>query len=430
MKIGDILRYSRVSGVSAVEIDGVTNFWPAVEYPGHPTPQLERGINPIGLVKAVDGTRRPAILIRSSPHKAGSAGTPWQDQFNVDMGYVRYYGDAKVDRHETPFQAPGNRALGQEQLPLHRGLDMGARKLAAPLLLFRGVPHEGKQGGYVEFQGVGLIERAELVTQLDQSKLRAFTNVRYDFVVASLAQESEEFDWRWINARRDANRALDECMELAPASWRWWIAQGESAVPRVRRSLSRLRTFPASDQRPEADSKQLALLQGVYNYYSGQKHRFELLAEFVAESLLRRSGVEYMRGWITPPAADGGADFIGRLDVGEGFGRTRIVVLGQAKCERLDAPTGGNHIARTVSRLRRGWIGAYVTTSYFSRRVQSEIIEDEYPILLVNGRHVADAVDRAMFDRGMSNVGSFLDELDKNYEDRVRFRHPSEILLD
>ena len=59
-------------------------------------------------------------------------------------------------------------------------------------------------------------------------------------------------------------------------------------------------------------------------------------------------------GWVTSPGSAGGADFIGRLDVGEGFGAAKLVVLGQAKCEALDSPTGGNQIARTVAQLKLG----------------------------------------------------------------------------
>jgi hypothetical protein len=73
-------------------------------------------------------------------------------------------------------------------------------------------------------------------------------------------------------------------------------------------------------------------------------------------------------GWITPPSSDGGADFVGRFDVGDGFARARLVVLGQAKCET--GATGGLHMARTIARLRRGWLVVFVTTSYFSEGVR------------------------------------------------------------
>ena len=138
----------------------------------------------------------------------------------------------------------------------------------------------------------------------------------------------------------------------------------------------------------------------------------------------------YRPGWITSATSDGGADFVGRLDVGTGLAGAKIIVLGQAKCEKLTSPTGGNHIARTVARLRRGWIGAYVTTSWFSESVQREVLEDKYPIILVNGLRVATEVDSAMHESGESNLVSFLDSIDATYDEQVMDRQPEELMYE
>ena len=265
---------------------------------------------------------------------------------------------------------------------------------------------------------------------MDQKTQKAFSNVRYDFVVMSAVSEGEEFDWNWINARRNPKMSDDDCLALAPAAWQWWVKNGSTSLPRVRRMLSRLKTVNAEEQKPAPGSKEARVLQFITQHYADRKHRFELLAEHVVENVVTSSGMDYVRGWITPRSADGGADFVGRLDVGEGLAGTRLVLLGQAKCEQVGSPTGGNHIARTVARLRRGWIGAYVTTSFFSRPVQAEVIEDEYPIMLVGGRQVASVVEKIMFELGTKDVDAFLGELDTQYDARVRFRQPSEILLD
>jgi hypothetical protein len=119
---------------------------------------------------------------------------------------------------------------------------------------------------------------------------------------------------------------------------------------------------------------------------------------------------------------------VGRLDVGEGFGRTKLVVLGQAKCERIDTPTGGNHLARTVARLRRGWLGAYVTTSFFSPAVQLEVYDDQYPLLLLNGRQLASEVTRLQLSSGQHSLHDFLSYVDQSYEEQVSGRDPEEIL--
>ena len=411
-------------------VDGLPNFFHQVALPGASVPKLDRGINPIAPVRAVDGTRRPAVLIRGNPHRAGSILTPWQDHFSPDTGHIRYFGDKKVGQPGYAVDSPGNKLLVTEQFPLHTGLEQDSRRRAAPLIFFKGVPHSGKVKGHVEFQGFGLIERAEFVSQLDPRTQRAFSNVRYDFVVMSSVAEGEEVDWDWINARRDPSLSLDECLACAPAAWQWWVANGTASLPRVRRMLSRLRTVGAEDQRPTQGSRESKILQAITGHYIDRKHRFELLAEHVVQDLVTAQGIDYHQGWITPRSADGGADFIGRLDIGQGLGGTRLVLLGQAKCEKSSVPTSGTHIARTVARLRRGWIGAYVTTSFFSKPVQAEVIDDEYPIMLVGGRQVANTVDRLMFELGEHDVSSFLDKLDKQYEERVRFRQPSEILLD
>ncbi len=49
-----------------------------------------------------------------------------------------------------------------------------------------------------------------------------------------------------------------------------------------------------------------------------------------------------------------------------------------------DKPTNGVAIARTVARLKRGWIALYVTASFFSKQSQLEVIEDAYPLIKID----------------------------------------------
>ena len=57
---------------------------------------LDSGVNRTNKVASTSGSRRPAILISSSPHKIGTKETPWQDFFDPDNGHIRYYGDNKA----------------------------------------------------------------------------------------------------------------------------------------------------------------------------------------------------------------------------------------------------------------------------------------------------------------------------------------------
>jgi len=428
MKIGEILRYARpYSHVEAV-MDGLPNYFHSTYTKGHKLALLEAGINPIQKIQAVDFRRCPAILISSSPHKAGLEETPWQDTFDPDHGHVRYFGDNKKPQLD-PALAEGNKAL-LEQYELHAATSRERRLHACPILAFKRVAVENRIKGNVQFQGFGLIERVERVTQHDWRSQTSFTNYSFDFAILHLEAENEVFSWDWISARRNAQLSAEETLAVAPQSWRNWVDGGGKALERCRRRVVRLRTQKADAQKPRDGSREARALREIYEFYAGKKSRFEALAALVAEHVIAETGTRYRPGWITPASSDGGADFIGRMDVGSGFATAKIIVLGQAKCENLGSPTGGNHIARTVARLRRGWVGVYVTTSFFSEAVQREVLEDKYPILLINGLKVAQVVLQLVHDRGLTDVHSLLNEVDAQYDRQVMQRGAEEILYD
>lgn len=94
------------------------------------------------------------------------------------------------------------------------------------------------------------------------------------------------------------------------------------------------------------------------------------------------------------------------------------------------ANTGGLHLARTVARLRRGWLGVFVTTGSFSLAAQREVIDDQYPLVLIHGLRLAEEVMRLAFERHGADVTTLLEAVDASYEDRLQIRRPEEILWD
>ena len=171
------------------------------------------------------------------------------------------------------------------------------------------------------------------------------------------------------------------------------------------------------------------MLEKIYKFFSGNNHQFEVLAEFITDQIFSDQGLTYIHGWITQGSGDGGYDFVGSLDL-DPIGvlkSSRQVILGQAKCEKLDKPTNGQHIARLAARLRRGWVGVYVTTSYFSIPVQKEVLSDRYPVLLVDGARLASIVRRHVENNGI-NLDEFLAQLAQEYESKIGFGDPETIL--
>lgn len=122
-------------------------------------------------------------------------------------------------------------------------------------------------------------------------------------------------------------------------------------------------------------------------------------------------------------SGDGGIDFVLKMNIGSGFEGLDIVLLGQAKCEKN--ATSGKDIARTVARLKRGWVGAYVTTSYFSDPVQLEILEDKYPLIKINGLKLAELIDRNVLGgaNDYKKLESYLEQLEIEYNKKISSRN-------
>jgi hypothetical protein len=427
LRLGQVFRDARPKSAEPAWHGQYANLYAATFKPGSKLVPFESGINALAGVKTVEGLRRPAILVASSPHKVGLTETPWQDVFDTDNGYVRYYGDNRTPG-DDPAAKPGNRALlAAHGLQTHH--DPTQRAASAPLLLFRRVPREGLAKGFAQFHGLAIVTGVELVTQYSSRAGGTFSNYAFELLVMDLAAEAELLDFAWITARRDPSRSLNETTAMAPAAWRDWVAHGAVALDRVRRRVSKLLVESRDQQLPDAATKEAQILQGVYQFYEGRKARFEALAQVVAERVVRPAAGSYLAGGLTRATADGGIDFIARLDIGSGFGKAKLIVLGQAKCEKPGRPTHGNHIARTVARLRRGWLGVYVTTSFFSAQTQREVIEDRYPIVLVCGRRLAEEVRDLLIEKGSTDLVALLEEIDEGYEGALAPRDPEDLLF-
>ena len=342
-----------------------------------------------------NATRLPAFIFHSNPYKKDTEGTPWIDIIEPDVGYALYHGDNKTAGC-LPLQARGNRKFAEIQ---HFYTDPKLREFAPPVLVFTQREVNGRRQGYREFAGYGVPVRCTINTQREKSSNRYFTNLAIELALFNLEHENELFPWSWIDARRDPNLTGADVLAFAPAAWKEWVKRGDSAIERCRRNVARYAVQRRSEQRLlSADEKRH--LEEVQHYFELKKHPFEGLAAYVATRII---GHNCKRGWVTKRSGDMGIDFVCRLDIGDPgsqLSRTPIVVLGQAKCQR--GPISAPDLARVVSRLQRGWMGVYVTTSEFSEPAQMELAEDKFPLLLVNGKRLIQELDRAAVAEGLT----------------------------
>jgi hypothetical protein len=360
--------------------------------------------------------RVPTLVLHSNPFKEGAVVTPWMDIVEPDAGYAIYNGDNRRSAR-APLQTRGN-ALVVKLKSFYE--DPALRRFAPPVLLFTQCEVGGNRKGYREFSGYGIPTEYRLVSQHEKSSDRYFTNLVVELALFGLEAENEEFDWAWIDARRDGGVTAPATLKYAPAAWRLWVNEGVTAVERCRRRIARQQVASPLQQRDYAESDQ-SLLSAIHKHFSKAHHVFEGLACLVAARVI---GKGCQQGWVTRRSGDGGFDFVCRLDIGSEFSKVPIVVLGQAKCQRLSS---GKDLARLVARLQRGWIGVFVTTGIFSRAAQEELHSDRYPVLLINGKRLAQEIRMILNSEGIS-----LEELLKReqtwYESHIQPLEPERIL--
>ncbi|GAB3428306.1 restriction endonuclease [Flindersiella endophytica] len=431
----EVLRYAQGANRTDVELEGFVNYHFVTTPPdaaGLPRLMLEAGINPAAPVQSPDGARRPVISLRSSPWKAGHVSNPWHDEFDLDHGHIRYYGDHKPTTAGLPGATSGNRAL-LEAWTLHAATSSAERLQAPPLLVYRSVTvaraGRNRVKGHVEFCGAAIIERLEHVVQRDPETGRSFPNLVLDLAVIDLADTGDTLDMRWIDDRRDSALESAQAARHAPESWMRWVKDGRTAIPRARRRVVSSRVRSAEEQLPAVGSAEADLLERLYRHFDSRKHAFELLAARVGAQILGRSGARYHDGWLTRPGGDGGVDFVGRLDVGTPANNTPLVVLGQAKCIAPTSSIGPDQVARVVARLRRGWIGVFVTTGTFTRQAQVEVIDDQYPLVLVDGKTLAEQVRRMAAADHNDDLDALLHSVTADYDIAITNRRPDEILF-
>jgi hypothetical protein len=408
---------------TAMSKDGLRSFWSVTDAPDGTHFRQTAGINP---TRKVAG-RRAAIAIFLTP--AGERHRlPWLDEVDVENGFIRYFGDNKPELRRPAEAAPGNKVL-LEEMELAGSSALGDRVRATPILFFR---NRGGSTGLPlsEFLGYGVIKEAHRVTQLYRGE--TFSNYAFDCVLfnGESAIDGREFvDMGWIDARWDPKIDDATCAQTAPKSWRRWARIGSTSLDRrdVRRFLLP-HAWPYEEQVPHEASPLGAVLREIYEKYDADyRHGFQALAALVTQHIISEPGLTYQEGWVTPVGADGGVDFVQRLDVGSSMSSTQLIVLGQAKC-RKPWPRGGGvsaeELARVVARLRRGWLGAYVTTSFFTEPAQREMVMDEYPIVLIPGQRLAETAEQIRDARGFDSITSLLNWIDGQYERMVSKARP------
>jgi hypothetical protein len=312
------------------------------------------GIRPRSYVRWT-GTALPAYLILVTAHIAGDYANPWDDVIDDRAGVIRYWGDAKhSDRGKTCDTFAGNRCMKA----IYDELLVGDRTVLPPILHF-----SRPIAGRLIFNGLCALETADLTWFEDRG--RPIRNYRY-----SLSILDEEFvNIDWLRSRVVAT-SKTELMGDAPQAWAHYI-RGRTR----RRQLWRSHVRKTEAQRPKPGSSDERILRQLSDLPPKQ-------FESVIVALFREMKAVEHSITQTRYVNDSGFDFFGTFTMPLPVGY-EIPFRGEVK--RWEQAVGVGEVSRLVARLRRGEYGVFVTTSYYTRQAQEEVLEDAYPIKLFAG---------------------------------------------
>jgi Restriction endonuclease AspBHI N-terminal/Restriction endonuclease len=429
LKVGESYRFGRgEAGDPNVQKIGNHQNWFFVTAGLMEMPTLwpQRGIYSPSRVDRQESSQIPLIICTTSPHRAGSDDAPWTDILRPDEGYAWYFGDNKTPGID-PASSQGNRKL-LEAMKMHASSNQLERELAPPVLLLTTHGEHGFGKGYKRVEGLAVVKRAEQVVQRNPKNGDVYRNFRFEFEILDTRRDDDLISMEWLNSRLDPTGTIDGQSQFAPEVWKEFMAKGGLVLPHLRRDVLRDMTVSKDFQLPPYGTDLALILEGILQHFEDKKIKFEAIASRVIERIFEEQGLTYRTRTLTQHSGDGGYDFVGQLDLDPrgGFASSRQIVLGQAKCER--SGTSGRDVARLVARLNRGWYGAYVTTSFFTKNTQHELFEDRLPVILVPGARVASIVKHEI-ELNQMKLPDYLDSVVGMVENEVGLSSNLGVLL-
>jgi hypothetical protein len=137
----------------------------------------------------------------------------------------------------NPAESRGNKHL-LEQFQFQNAVTKEVREKAVPIIFFKSLTVDGRGEGNRIIQGLGLICSVERITQY-QKDIGYFTNYIFEFSVFDMTEEFELFFWDWISSHRDSSKSSRDVLSLSPYAWLEWVKEGNLAIGRVIRHVSR-----------------------------------------------------------------------------------------------------------------------------------------------------------------------------------------------
>lgn len=312
-----------------------------------------KGIRPVRFKNIK--TDLPAFIILLTRQSSHRHLNPWDDIIDYVSGQIFYWGDAKFNKEKSYPDFDGNKVL----LRSFEHHIEGRFNKVPPILHFT-----KSEKGRVTFNGLCAFAKLELTWFEDEGK--PVKNFRCELIIL----DEEEVSTEWLYSRVNSDD-ISEINSNAPKAWIDYIKGRPQKIDVFKKEIK-----SKEQQLPDSKSD-LQVLKSLHDLTPTQ-------FEKALVELFRKLPHVHHNITGTRPSKDGGFDFFGEFSIPFPIGY-RIQFLGEAKKYGINNPVSPDKVSRLVARLDRGQFGIFVTTSYYTKQTQEEILEDGYPVKLYSG---------------------------------------------
>lgn len=313
------------------------------------------GIRPVVKYKNIK-TDFPAYIILITRQTAHHHYNPWDDIVDYVSGKIYYWGDAKFNKEKNYKDFAGNKIL----LKTYENVLDANYETIPPILHF-----SKTESGKVVFNGLCVIRKLEMTWYEDKGK--PIKNYRSELIIL----DEEEVSVAWLNERVNC-KIHSEINKLSPPIWSDYVKGRTKKIEVFKKEIK-----SRKEQLPKENTDDAKILKSLTDLTPTQFEAVlvELFKEMphIHHNILRTRAVK-----------DGGFDFIGEFTIPFPL-KYKIEFLGEAKKYGKKSSVGPEMVSRLVARLGRGQYGIFVTTSYYTKQAQTEVLEDGYPVKLYSG---------------------------------------------
>lgn len=301
-------------------------------------------------------TELPAYIVLITRQVAHHHYNPWDDIVDYVAGKIYYWGDAKLNKEKNYKDFDGNRIL----LRTYENVLDANLEAIPPILHF-----SKTESGKVVFNGLCVLRKLEMTWYEDKGK--PIKNYRGELIIL----DEEEVSVSWLNERVICEN-YNEINKLSPSIWRAYIKGRTRKIEVFKKEIK-----STEEQLPHENTEDAKILETLVNLTPTQ-------FEAVMVELFREMPHIHHNILRTRAVKDGGFDFIGEFTIPFPL-KYKIEFLGEAKKYDRKNSIGPGMVSRLVARLGRGQYGIFVTTSYYTKQAQTEVLEDGYPVKLYSG---------------------------------------------